>query len=171
MVRRLVDDQAYFVVHAPRQSGKSHQLPGAGEAAAHLALMGFLQRVVNGSKGPVDPSTGWRGAGAPVPEGHANPGGGRVTREYAAARGRIDLLVEYAGERFVIELKRVRPEHGSARQVEAEGVRQLAGYLERLGLEEGWLVIFDQRKHRPWKRRLWRKERHVEGRRLHLIGA
>lgn len=115
------------------------------EAAAHLALMGFLQRVVNG--------------------------GGRVTREYAAARGRVDLLVEYAGERFAIELKRVPPEHRSARQVEAEGIRQLAGYLERLGLEEGWLVIFDQRKHRPWKPRLWRKERQVEGRRLHLIGA
>ena len=115
------------------------------EAAAYLALMGFLQKVVNG--------------------------GGRVNREYAAARGRVDLVVEYAGERFVLELKRIPPEHRTAAAVEAEGVTQLAGYLDTLGMDEGWLILFDQRKGRSWKKRLWRKEVLVGHRRLHLIGA
>ncbi len=42
------------------------------EAVPHLVFMAFLQRVVNG--------------------------GGRITREYAAGRGALDLLLECAGE-------------------------------------------------------------------------
>ena len=49
------------------------------EAAPHLILMGFLQRVLNG--------------------------GGRVVREMAAGSGRLDLCVEYEGGRYPIELK------------------------------------------------------------------
>jgi hypothetical protein len=49
------------------------------EAAPHLILMGFLQRVLNG--------------------------GGRVVREMAAGSGRLDLCVEYDGGRYPIELK------------------------------------------------------------------
>lgn len=122
-----------------------HEREPYREAAAHLALMGFLQRVVNG--------------------------GGRVHREYAAARGRVDLLIEYGGERFVVELKRVSPRHRTLEQVRAQGLRQLGGYLERLGLREGWLVIFDQRADRSWEQRLWREEIDQDGRRLHLLGA
>ena len=49
------------------------------EAAPHLILMGFLQRVLNG--------------------------GGRVVREMAAGSGRLDLCVEYEGHRYPLELK------------------------------------------------------------------
>ncbi|MFW6367426.1 MAG: ATP-binding protein, partial [bacterium] len=54
------------------------------EAAPHLILMGFLQRVLNG--------------------------GGRVVREMAAGTGRLDLCVEYGNERYPIELKLYRGE-------------------------------------------------------------
>jgi hypothetical protein len=30
-----------------------------------------------------------------------------------------------------------------------KGLKQLDGYLARLGLETGWLVIFDQRQNQP----------------------
>jgi len=49
------------------------------EAAPHLILMGFLQRVLNG--------------------------GGCVVREMAAGSGRLDLCVEYGDYRYPIELK------------------------------------------------------------------
>ncbi len=118
---------------------------GWREAAAHLAFMGFLQRVVNG--------------------------GGRVTREYASGRGRLDLLVEYGPDRFVIELKRVPPAHVSLETVREEGIDQLCGYLDQLGLAEGWMIVFDQRPGRTWEQRLWREEVQREGRDLHLVGA
>jgi hypothetical protein len=49
------------------------------EAAPHLILMAFLQRVING--------------------------GGQILREMAAGRGRLDLCVVYEGEKYPIELK------------------------------------------------------------------
>jgi hypothetical protein len=115
------------------------------EAFPQLAFMAFLQRVVNG--------------------------GGRVDREYAAGRGRIDLLVSYGEERHALELKRVAPDGPSAQRVEEQGIVQLSAYLETLGLSEGWLIIFDERPGRSWEERLWRREVEVKGRVLHLRGA
>jgi hypothetical protein len=115
------------------------------EAVAHLTFMAFLQRVVNG--------------------------GGRVSREFAAGRGAVDLLVEYRGERFAIELKRVRPRHDALERIREEGARQLEGYLRSLGLKGGWLLVFDQRPGRAWSDRLWAEDREVDGLILHLRGA
>jgi hypothetical protein len=115
------------------------------EAAAHLAFMGFLQRVVNG--------------------------GGKVYREYAAGRGRIDLLVEFGGGRHVVELKRVAPNRAGLERVRGDGIAQLEGYLGTLGLTEGWLLIFDQRPDRSWDDKLWREEVEANGRLRHLRGG
>lgn len=49
------------------------------EAAPHLILMAFFQRVING--------------------------GGQLVREYALGRRRIDLCVHYAGTRYPVEIK------------------------------------------------------------------
>ena len=122
-----------------------HAPLGYHEAVPHIALMAFLQKVVNG--------------------------GGRITREYAAGRGRIDLLVELAGERQAIELKRIFDGGYAAEKVRADGIRQLCAYLDTLGLQEGWLWIFDQRKGRSWEERIWSDQVEVGGKRLHLRGA
>jgi hypothetical protein len=90
---------------------------------------------------------------------------------YSSGRGRLDLLVEYGAERFAIELKRVPPAKVSFETVWEEGISQLAGYLDSLGLSEGWLLVFDQRPERTWEERLWREEVDVRGHRLHLRGA
>ncbi|WP_322763264.1 AAA family ATPase [Frankia sp. Cr2] len=95
------------------------------EVAPQLVLMGYLQRVVNG--------------------------GGYVEREYGIGRGRIDLLVRWpyqssAGtrcwQREAIELKVWRA--GEPDPL-ARGLAQLDGYLDRLGLDRGVLVVFDRR--------------------------
>ncbi|HMV68370.1 MAG TPA: AAA-like domain-containing protein [Myxococcota bacterium] len=114
------------------------------EAAAHLAFMGFLQRVVNG--------------------------GGRVEREYAAARGRVDVVVTFAGARHVFELKRVGP-RASLDAVVRDGVEQLAGYLDTLGLREGWLLVFEPREQVPWDQKLWARDVERDGKQLHLRGG
>jgi hypothetical protein len=91
------------------------------EAAPHLVFMAFLQRIVNG--------------------------GGYVDREYGVGRGRLDLLVRkpYGDglvQREAIELKVWHPGRPDPLN---EGLRQLDGYLGRLGLDTGVLVIFDRR--------------------------
>jgi hypothetical protein len=86
------------------------------EIAPHLVLMAFLHRVVNG--------------------------GGSLEREYAIGSDRMDLFLRYGAVRLGIELKvwrQTRPDPLTA------GLEQLDGYLARLGLDWGWLVIFDRR--------------------------
>ena len=87
------------------------------EIAPHLVLMAFLHRVANG--------------------------GGSVEREYAIGRGRMDLLLRLGPDRLAIEIK-VWREAGDPDPKE-EGLSQLDGYLDGLGLSTGWLVVFDRR--------------------------
>ena len=93
------------------------------EAAAQLIFMAYLHKVVNG--------------------------GGFIDREYAVGCGRIDLCLRWPNpqgiERFAIELKVRRDNTDVAKQ----GLDQLAAYLERLGLEEGTLIVFDARQNAP----------------------
>jgi hypothetical protein len=98
------------------------------EVAPQLVLMAFLQRIVNG--------------------------GGFIDREYGVGRGRIDLLVRWPyrladGQRAVqkraLELKVWRP--GQSDPL-AQGLEQLDGYLARLRLRRGVLIIFDRRKRK-----------------------
>jgi hypothetical protein len=114
------------------------------EAIPHLALCAFLQRVVNG--------------------------GGRVHREFAAGRGAMDLLIEYGPDRFAVEIKRVRS-RDKLDTVIARGVTQLGGYLDTVGLDHGWLVVFDVRPDRSWDDRLFARESTVDGKRVVVLGA
>jgi hypothetical protein len=104
------------------------------EAFPHLLLMAFLQRVTNGS--------------------------GRIEREYAAGRGRMDLAVEYHGAWNILEIKLLRQGRNFETVME-EGVRQTLGYREsfshgREGLApQCYLIVFDRRKEKPsWDERL-----------------
>ncbi len=105
---------AFWVQHGEALLGSSPY----NEAAPHLVLMAFLHRVVNG--------------------------GGRVEREYAIGTRRLDLSVEYRGDRLGIEVKTWR-DSDKTRDPIAAGLDQLDAYLARIGVQHGWLVLFDQR--------------------------
>ena len=86
------------------------------EAAPHLVLMAYLQRVING--------------------------GGRIEREYAAGSGRLDLLLIVGDQKMAIEVKVWRTDR---KDPLIEGLQQMQRYLSRLNLSEGYLIVFDQR--------------------------
>ncbi|HMV47540.1 MAG TPA: AAA family ATPase, partial [Blastocatellia bacterium] len=90
------------------------------EIAPHIVLMAFLHRVVNG--------------------------GGSLEREYAIGTRRMDVCVRYGDFTLGMELK-VRRDGDS--DPLKEGLEQLDHYLGGLGLDTGWLVIFDQRSGLP----------------------
>ncbi len=71
-------------------------------------------------------------------------GGGQISREYAAGLGRLDLCIEFAGERFAFELKL------NSKIALAEGKKQLLDYLDRLSLDSGWLIIFSRGAVKDW---------------------
>ncbi len=90
------------------------------EIAPHLVLMAFLHRVVNG--------------------------GGTLEREYAIGSGRMDICLRYGKVLMGMELKVWRQGKPDPLSV---GLTQLDKYLDGLGLNTGWLVIFDRRPGLP----------------------
>ena len=71
-------------------------------------------------------------------------GGGWLEREYAIGTRRMDLLICYGRTRMAMELKVWRDKNPIP-----DGLAQLDSYLDGLGLDTGWLVIFDQRPNLP----------------------
>ncbi|MCA9704577.1 MAG: ATP-binding protein [Myxococcales bacterium] len=93
-------------------------------------------------------------------------GGGAIRREYGLGRGALDLLVEWRGQRIAVEVKLRRDT-----TTEARALDQVTGYLDRLGLREGWLVLFDLRQGPSWDERLTTREVEHRGKRVHIVGC
>jgi hypothetical protein len=93
-------------------------------------------------------------------------GGGRIEREYGLGQRALDLVVEWRGVRHAIEVKIRR---GTV--TEERALDQVADYLERLGLDEGWLVMFDLRATASWDERLTNREVEHRGKRVHVVGC
>jgi hypothetical protein len=108
-------------------------------AFPHIFLTAFLQRILNG--------------------------GGRIEREYAAGRGRMDMAIEYGKQLFVIEIKLLR-DNDTSEIVLKEGVKQIRAYRDKVGPDiPSYLIIFDRRseaKKLPWEQRIqWHIENEI----------
>jgi hypothetical protein len=109
------------------------------EAGPQLLLQAFLQRIING--------------------------GGRINREYAAGRRRIDIFIEWpidAEKGFYGEVQRVVVEvkikHGALDTVIAEGLAQTRWYADTVNADEQYLLIVDRTPDLPWDSKIWQKE-------------
>jgi Holliday junction resolvase len=89
-----------------------------------------------------------------------------VQREFAIGSGRVDVTVRWGGRVYVIELK-IR----TSDKTEAKGIAQLAQYLERFEVGEGYLVLFDRRKRVGWDKKVYERIVEHEGKRIHVFGA
>jgi len=95
------------------------------ECGQQLLLMAFLQRIING--------------------------GGKINREMALGRGRTDLLIEFSGDKFVLELKIKNPNYTLEKSL-----IQLSRYLDTVGLNSGYLIAFEPAHSTiiPWEQRI-----------------
>ena len=133
-----------FRQHYRQSADALADLPVYREVVPHLLLQAFLQRVANG--------------------------GGRIEREYALGRGRLELLVAWPqGERtrrIAIECKLRRD---SLERTVADGKAQLASYMDRLGADEGHLVVFGERGS-PWAKKIFRRTEAIQGGSIEIWG-
>ena len=91
-------------------------------------------------------------------------GQGRINREMALGSGRLDLCVEYRDKRYAVEVKTSKNFKGE------DSYRQLLGYLDKLGLDEGWMPIFDPDSTKSWEEKLYTRDISLGGKTLHIIG-
>ena len=122
--------QAFFREHSEHWVQRFEQYH---EAGPQLLLQAYLQRIVNG--------------------------GGRLEREYALGRGRVDLLILWRQggrtRKFVVECKVL---HKDAERTIAEGLTQTRGYMDRCAAEAGHLIVFDRAPGQAWDEKLFRRE-------------
>jgi hypothetical protein len=109
------------------------------EAYPHIVLQAFLQRVLNG--------------------------GGEIIREMALGKGALDLGVLFKGRKYAVEVKLrylwdKNPD---------KALSQVRGYVDRLGVDEGWLVVFDPDMAKPWDEKISHEDRTVDGKPIHVF--
>ncbi|GHT66805.1 hypothetical protein AGMMS50239_28870 [Bacteroidia bacterium] len=110
------------------------------EAAPQLIMQAFLQRIVND--------------------------GGEIIREFAAGYRRIDLCIQYEGQKYPVELKL----HRNA-QTEENSYDQILDYMDTLGVKEGWLVIFDRQVDMDWDTKIYLKTEKIKDKTLTIAGC
>ena len=109
------------------------------EAYPHLVLQAFLQRVING--------------------------GGQIVREMALGSGRLDLGVKFRDATYAVEVKTAAY---YAKSPEAAH-EQMARYMDRLGVGEGWLVVADSDLTKPWDDKISFEDLARNGKTIHLV--
>jgi hypothetical protein len=90
--------------------------------------------------------------------------GAIVHREYSEGRGSVDLAAIYQGREYLIEVK--LHENSTLE----ESLAQLAGYLDRAGEKEGWLVIFDP-SGKLWKDKVYYDKKVYKEYTIHVFGC
>ncbi|MDR3013041.1 MAG: hypothetical protein LBU70_07510 [Chitinispirillales bacterium] len=110
------------------------------EAAAHLVIQAFLQRIING--------------------------GGYIMREMALGAGRCDLCVVYGNQKYPIELKILQSIRNQSKKFE-----QILKYMDSVGSNVGWLVIFDKDTEKSWDEKVYTKEEIFDGKKVIVAGC
>jgi hypothetical protein len=110
------------------------------EAAAHLVIQAFLQRVING--------------------------GGYIMREMALGTGRADLCVVYDEHKYPIELKIKQSIRNQSKKYE-----QIVEYMDKIGSNTGWLVIFDRDTEKCWDEKIYMKTENINGKTITVAGC
>jgi len=109
------------------------------EAYPHIVLQAFLQRVLNG--------------------------GGEIIREMALGKGALDLGVLFQGGKYAVEVK-LRYLWDKSPE---KALQQVRRYTDHLGVDEGWLVVFDPDMEKPWDEKISHEDRVVDGKTIHLF--
>ena len=91
-------------------------------------------------------------------------GGGHINREMAVGTGRLDLCVEFRGARYAIEVKT------SDNFKDEKSYEQCAKYLDSLGLDEGWMPIFEKSKDKSWNEKIYSRDVTFNDKAIHVLG-
>jgi hypothetical protein len=93
-------------------------------------------------------------------------GGGQIIREMALGTRRADICIVYGLQKYPIELKILRDKKSVP-----EGLVQLSKYMDKCGVKEGWLVVFDREAGRNWDEKLYAREVDETGRKITVFGC
>ena len=80
------------------------------------------------------------------------------------ARLAAELGVHFRGAVYAVEVKKLAYYRKSPK-----AYAQICGYMDRLGLAEGWLVVFDPDLTKPWNEKIASEDLPLNGKTVHLV--
>jgi hypothetical protein len=93
-------------------------------------------------------------------------GGGRVGRECALGRGRVDLLIEFKTQNIAVELKL----KAATKKNILEALSQVADYMDTKNATEGHLIFFDRSQKKSWDKKIFHKKEKYHSKTIHVWG-
>ena len=139
-----------------RENAQMNRAPfDYNEAYPHIVLQAFLQRVLNG----ISPER------SEHCEAMSLEGCGEIIREMALGKGALDLGVLFRGGKYAVEVK-LRYLWDKSPE---KALQQVRRYTDHLGVDEGWLVVFDPDMSKPWDEKISHEDCVVDGKAIHLF--
>jgi hypothetical protein len=93
-------------------------------------------------------------------------GGGTLQREYALGTCRVDILVRWQKQTILVELK---IKHNLKSM--ADGLRQIASYMDTSSASEGHLIIFDKDPKKTWENKIFHNLDTSQEKVIHIWGC
>ncbi len=112
-IKTMIDRGQYFTINTARQHGKTTTLRALSDYLKDHYIMLFLKPIINGV-------------------------GNAYVEAETRNRERTDLIIDYHGEQFIIEMKIWR---GNA--YNERGEQQLTDYLDYYHLKKGYMLSFN----------------------------
>ncbi len=194
-----IAQKKYFVLHAPRQAGKTSLLLALMELT-YTTQIQITQEAhwYTGADGRLDmdklltafqdffrkhfdvwiESFDYREAGPHLLlqaflQRLVNSGG-RVDREYGFGRMRTDLLVTWpckgcSGGRQEVVLE-LKLRYGSLETTIEKGLKQTREYMDKCGTDEGYLLIFNRSPNASWDEKIFKREETYKGVKINVYG-
>jgi hypothetical protein len=76
------------------------------------------------------------------------------------------LCVIYDGQKYPVEIKILQNERSRT-----ESLNQISAYMDKIGSDAGWLVIFDRDAEKSWDEKIYMREETVNGKRITAAGV
>ncbi|MDR0548731.1 MAG: ATP-binding protein [Deltaproteobacteria bacterium] len=92
-------------------------------------------------------------------------GSALIHRQFAEGRGSVDLSVLYHGKEYLVEAKL------KENTTLPKSLNQIAGYLDKAGESEGWIVIFDRSQKKSWDEKIYWETQDYNGKTIHVVGC
>jgi hypothetical protein len=93
-------------------------------------------------------------------------GNGHVVSEMALGTKRADLCVIHKEQKYPVELKLLQ----SMRSLD-HSQKQLLTYMDKVGSNVGWLVIFDRDSEKSWDEKIYMRKETVDGKGITVVGC
>jgi len=194
-VMRLIEDESYFVVHAQRQCGKTtafralvDDINARGERIAMYCSLEVVQEFPDPADGipMIYEKIIGEALYSPFLKGcpYLEKGSDAFSAKFLETKGITEVLsqvsvyagkpladmdigVVFRGAKYAIECKKAAYYAKS----HEKAYDQVCGYMDRLGVSEGWLVVFDPDLSRPWDGKIFAEDVAWNGKTVHVLGC